>query len=513
MKFALIHLSGPHQGKTQYFDKPLVSLGSAPDNDLVFPAEGPQEGIPHRVELVQTDCEVQFRNHDSNHTTLINHNPLVEAVLQDKDLMQLGPEGPKLRFRIRAEAYAACKGGPELLRDALDVATEARRAGRGRVRPFVGQLAHELRRNASHTTQMLFAALLVLVIGGLGGLGYYSYSFQQNYTRQLFVLSKELESARITQKDLERRTIEERQRLQDVLHQRQTELDQLAAQVEAQQQASSQASVEEVRILEARLKTLETEAANAEVLIKRYGPSIGFLYVAFGLFDEGGIPQNFSKIPLEYMGTGFLIDGKGHLVTNRHIVEPWHINPSVGPLVEAGLAPKLLTLLAYFPNQPQPYKVSVLRVSDQGDVALGQLSPVPQGIPPIPIHPLAQPSAIGEPVMVLGYPVGVEALLARMDEFTVDTLLRDSGHDLKILIQGVANLKGIRPLATQGHIGDVVPKRIVYDAPTTGGASGSPVFNSRGEVIAVNASVMTRFGGANSGVPIDLALALLSPES
>jgi len=307
--------------------------------------------------------------------------------------------------------------------------------------------------------------------------------------------------------------MEERRRLQDALHQRQTEFDQLVARVEAQQQAGSGASAEDVRVLEARLKALETEAANAEVLIKRYGPSIGFLYIAFGLFDEGGSPKSFSNIPLEYMGTGFLIDKKGHLVTNRHIVEPWHIDPSVTQLMEAGLQPKLLTLLAYFPNHPQPFSVSVLRVSDQGDVALCQLSPVPNGIPPIPIHPLAEPSAIGEPVMVLGYPVGVEALLARMDELTVDTLLRNSGHDLKILIQGVANLKAIRPLATQGHIGDVVPKRIVYDAPTTGGASGSPVFNSRGEVIAVNASVMTRFGGANSGVPIDLALALLSPES
>ena len=215
MKFALIHLSGPHQGMTQYFDKPLVSLGSAPDNDLVFPSQGPQDGIPHRVELIQTDCEVQFRNQDQKHTSLINHNPLVEAVLQDKDVLQLGPEGPKLRFRIRAEAYAACKGAPELLRDALDVATEARKAGRGRVRPFVGQLAYEVRRNASHKTQLVITVLLVLVVGGLGGLGYYSYSVQQRYERQLFVLTKELESARITQKDLEKRTREERQRLQE----------------------------------------------------------------------------------------------------------------------------------------------------------------------------------------------------------------------------------------------------------------------------------------------------------
>jgi S1-C subfamily serine protease len=38
------------------------------------------------------------------------------------------------------------------------------------------------------------------------------------------------------------------------------------------------------------------------------------------------------------------------------------------------------------------------------------------------------------------------------------------------------------------------------------------VFNSRGEVIAVNAATMTRFGGASFGVPIGMVLDLLPTE-
>ena len=97
-----------------------------------------------------------------------------------------------------------------------------------------------------------------------------------------------------------------------------------------------------------------------------------------------------------------------------------------------------------------------------------------------------------------------------MEPSIVEVLVQKPNLTLKELIQSIADRQGIRPLATQGHIGDVVPNRVVYDAPTTGGASGSPVLNGRGEVVAVNARVMNRFGGANSGVPIDLVLSLLS---
>jgi S1-C subfamily serine protease len=40
----------------------------------------------------------------------------------------------------------------------------------------------------------------------------------------------------------------------------------------------------------------------------------------------------------------------------------------------------------------------------------------------------------------------------------------------------------IRPVTTQGHIGDVLPDKIVYDAQTTSGGSGGPLFNNEGKV-------------------------------
>src|SRR5437879_9181539 len=67
----------------------------------------------------------------------------------------------------------------------------------------------------------------------------------------------------------------------------------------------------------------------------------------------------------------------------------------------------------------------------------------------------------------------------------------------------------IRPLTTQGHIGDVLPDKIVYDAQTTSGGSGGPLFNPEGKVIGVSYAVVRGFGGSNFGIPIRFAEPLL----
>jgi S1-C subfamily serine protease len=70
----------------------------------------------------------------------------------------------------------------------------------------------------------------------------------------------------------------------------------------------------------------------------------------------------------------------------------------------------------------------------------------------------------------------------------------------------------IRPLATQGHIGDQQRDRIIYDAQTTSGGSGGPLFNRAGKVIGVNFAILEGFGGSNFGIPARFALALLAPQ-
>jgi S1-C subfamily serine protease len=65
-------------------------------------------------------------------------------------------------------------------------------------------------------------------------------------------------------------------------------------------------------------------------------------------------------------------------------------------------------------------------------------------------------------------------------------------------------------MTTQGHIGDILTDKIVFDAQTTSGGSGGPLFNHHGKVIGVTYGVVRGFGGSNFGIPIRYAAPLLT---
>jgi len=231
VKFALVHLSGHMRGETQYFDRPWLSLGSDPVNDVVFSPDGSHPVSPAHAELFQTDCDMRLRNRDPAVGVLLNDVQAEEAILADKDIIQLGPRGPKLRFRIRPGEYAACKLTREILEDARAVAAEAQGEGRGSFGSFVGQLAYDLRRHASRTTQVAVVGLLVLILSVVAGAIYSGYKTRKVFERQMTALTQEIESSRLTQADLERRIAEARAKAAEALAARQAENDRLVAQL------------------------------------------------------------------------------------------------------------------------------------------------------------------------------------------------------------------------------------------------------------------------------------------
>jgi len=93
----------------------------------------------------------------------------------------------------------------------------------------------------------------------------------------------------------------------------------------------------------------------------------------------------------------------------------------------------------------------------------------------------------------------------------VNEIVKNTGGKPTEVVNELLRRKLIRPLVTQGHIGDVLPDKIVYDAQTTSGGSGGPLINRDGEVIGVTFAVVKGFGGSNFGVPIRFAQPLLKP--
>jgi serine protease Do len=110
----------------------------------------------------------------------------------------------------------------------------------------------------------------------------------------------------------------------------------------------------------------------------------------------------------------------------------------------------------------------------------------------------------------MGYATGLDAVLARADESTVRSIVTESNGDVGKILARLAQKELIRPIVTQGHIGDVLADKIVYDAQTTSGGSGGPLFNPEGKAIGINYAMLEDFGGSNFGIPARYAERLLA---
>jgi S1-C subfamily serine protease len=128
----------------------------------------------------------------------------------------------------------------------------------------------------------------------------------------------------------------------------------------------------------------------------------------------------------------------------------------------------------------------------------------------LPFVSLANAAPVpGDAVIVVGYPLGLRALMARSEAYFVAQLQSDGVVDFYEQAERLSLAGFMQPLATRGIVGQVTSARVVYDAETTSGGSGGPVLTLAGEVVAVNTAILPEFGGSNLGVPADRVRALL----
>jgi len=216
-----------------------------------------------------------------------------------------------------------------------------------------------------------------------------------------------------------------------------------------------------------------------------------------------------APLVVEFTGTGFLVDGEGYVVTNKHVTGPWRYTQDYQSILQAGYEAQMLIFRAFFPNQPEPFELEVRAVDSQEDVALVHCDLGGSQIPVLPCVHDPGNLKTGQTVLVLGYPTGFDLLLARMDKEQLDQLLGVQGMSFEEVALKLADQNLIHPVATRGMCGRVNEGRIVYDAPTAIGGSGAPVINLDGEVVAINTALMKEFAGTNFGIPISYALELL----
>lgn len=285
-----------------------------------------------------------------------------------------------------------------------------------------------------------------------------------------------------------------------------------------------------------RLKRVESESQSAEEVIRAYAPSVCLLHVSVAFIDRSsGRPLRYGGInpdgePLhdsdgnpvytlegrapevraDFFGTGF-IAAEGRILTNHHVAQPWWKNDELSSVASQGLSPSIAEFVAYFPDASAGIPVTVGEISDDADLASLKADLSLLKRPVLKTDARKEAAVSGQSLLSLGYATGISAILARAGEDAVNDIAKSTGGKPTEVVNELLRRKLIRPLVTQGHIGDVLPDKIVYDAQTTSGGSGGPLINRDGQVIGVTFAVVRGFGGSNFGVPIRFAKPLLKP--
>jgi S1-C subfamily serine protease len=245
--------------------------------------------------------------------------------------------------------------------------------------------------------------------------------------------------------------------------------------------------------LESELRDIKNEAEMPAVVLSRHRQSICFIY---GVYSFTGSEAGRRAEPTNFSGTGFVV-ADGLIATNRHVAEPWFEDDEAAMLMRHGAKPHLEKLLAFFPNHREGIELTGITVSPDADIAVAHYSTA--RAPDLAPLPLADaPGEPGAPVILVGYPMGIAAMVAKSPR-PVYRRLAYRRADIG-LARELAELSLIRPSATQGHLGDVLGDKLIYDAVTAHGGSGGPVFNNRGQVIGVNTAYLDGFSGGTLGI-------------
>jgi S1-C subfamily serine protease len=469
MRAQLLFLSGPMRGRTTTYEARVVRIGSASDCDAVVDSPG-VAGKHAQIEFVEEECQFHLRKRDGQ--TFVNGTEVEEVILQDGDQLELGSGGPRVRFRIYVPIGAVCKPVRRMLADARDVArvSGSAVATQTLTRDLLTQSSRELK--VTVPLIVVAAAFLAAWMGGfLGG-------------RVLDATQDELQALRKQQTEMQ-------------------QADSMRREVIEAMQKKQQKQQEDL----ARLALANSTVRRIQ---REWSRGVCLVHGIFRLRQPDGewFQPDGDPYEVEYTGSGFLATAAGHVITNRHVVAPWlEMKPVMG-LIQHGAKPEFTHLTATFPGKA-PIDVpiaSIVRRKDDIDVAVVQLPK--EALAEVPQLPMQVGAFDDATAIVVGYPTGLSALLARADDDTVEELRKDSAT-MTFAIAKLAATNQITPIITQGGISEVKDRMIVYSAATTHGGSGGPVFDGEGEVIAVNFAILPDFAGTNFGVPIRFAIELL----
>lgn len=162
----------------------------------------------------------------------------------------------------------------------------------------------------------------------------------------------------------------------------------------------------------------------------------------------------------EGTGTGFVLDGRGHILTNNHVIEPAGDGGEISVTFSGG----------------QTAGAKVIGHDSGYDLAVVQVSGV-SGLAPLPLGN-SDSVQVGDPVVAIGAPFDLA----------------------NTVTSGIISAKE-RPITAGGEKGDGTDVSYVdalqTDAPINPGNSGGPLLDSRARVIGINSAIRSADNGSD----------------
>jgi serine protease Do len=491
----IIHLSGAHRGATVRLRGERLRVGTGRDAELrvseldfAAPADGhcatlEQRGASYEI-VPQPDCPVW-----------VNGERIERLVLASGDVVEIGAGGPVLRFRLYAAGAEPAKSVSEVFADWHATARYGRSGTLKTAGRLVTAVPLELATRTTRRFRGSVAAVLVLLGGAVGLLAY------RNYTLERRLAQIAGPAAAIARDALDAREIDT---LLTELHTTSTRLEALESRSRAGSKVIA-AATRSTAFLQSAYRFVEQ--ASGRPLRRAVGPD------GSPLSDPDGDPVltldgDGPVVEALVTGTAFVAGPGGLLLTNRHVAVPWESDEAAQAILQRGFDAVLERFRGYLPGESDGFDLSLVALDDSSDLAVLRGTGSAAEGAPLTLH--SDPPAAGDEVIVLGYPLGMRALMARADVAFVRQLLADSTLNFWTAALKLAQGGHISPLASQGIVGQVTAAAIVFDAETTHGGSGGPVLNLAGEVVAIAAAIQPEYGGANMGVPAARAAALLA---
>src|SRR5216684_4725763 len=499
----VIHVSSLNDRSTEVVMRDVIRIGASEECDVKIRL--PQTAAPVHgpvIELARLNGVYRIAKVDATLEVRLNGRPIKpNRGIYDGDEIWVGPSGPSIHF-FPIEASAALVPGrrdahvaPFIEQAAMEASATARRDD---AKIFLREFTRELVREINPSTKIITFTILILALLGALYIGYAQFS--------------------------------EARRSRKIIAEQQA---QLAAQQEELKRANGLLGTL-VTSNQAMLKTLSL----GELLRADYGGGVclisgSYMFVESGTGrplrypetqanESGGTVQNGTESPVltpeghgaiaeyEFVGTGFHV-GNGFVLTNRHVVQPWQADERAQTLNSSVKGqPRLKKLIAFFPGSTQAIALKFTQAGQREDVAVCAIDPkdLPAKLAVLPLEKEADSVAIGKIVVTMGYPSGLDRLLAMLEESEARQIQARYGS-VESQLNFLAQTKHIQPLTTQGNITALDANKIVYDARTGEGGSGGPLFGPSGRVIGITNAIFTENTASNFAVPIRHAIPLL----